>query len=58
MDKKKKKDEKIEQPECESLENEAASNEAVNTAPAEAVADDQAEKLAAVQKELDETRDR
>ncbi len=58
MDKKKKKDEKIETPECESLENETASNEAVNAAPADAAPDEQSQKLEAVQKELAETRDR
>lgn len=55
MDKKKKKDEKIETPDCESLENEAASNEAVN---ADATQDEATQKLDALQKELDETRDR
>lgn len=55
MDKKKKKDEKTETPDCESLENEAASNEAVNTDTAQ---DEVTQKLGALQKELDETRDR
>ena len=58
MDKKKKKDEKIETPDCESLENEAASNEAVNADASEAVQGEAAQKLEALQKELNETRDR
>ena len=58
MDKKKKKDETTAAPNCESLENETASDEAVNATPPSAGADEQTQKLTALQKELDETRDR
>ena len=58
MDKKKKKDETTAAPNCESLENETASEEAVNATPPSAGVDEQTQKLTALQKELDETRDR
>ena len=58
MDKKKKKDETTETPDCESLENEAVQEEAAAADSAEPAVNAQEEKLAAVQKELEETRDR
>lgn len=58
MDKKKKKDEKVETPACESLENETASNAAVNAEDTGAVNDEFAAKLEALQKEMAETKDR
>ena len=58
MDKKKKKDETTETPDCESLENEAVQEEATAAESAEPAGNEQEEKLAAVQKELEETRDR